>query len=149
MVQPRLPAARQGRWLTAALLLCCTPDGVLVGPAAMGRTGGGGRRAEHRPDQEWLSRSVQLVRDVYSPPAGVRRAADPHPFRAPVAAPECSGETAPDADLVPMRHPEGIGCSFGGVSYLANQDGIVRVPAEAVPHLRAHGFVLVQADREP
>ena len=68
---------------------------------------------------------------------------------APVAAPECSGETAPDADLVPMRHPEGIGCSFGGISYLANQGGIVRVPAEAVSHLRPHGFVVVQADREP
>ena len=58
-------------------------------------------------------------------PAEVR-AGDPHPFRAPVAAPECSGETAPDADLVPMRHPEGIGCSFGGICYLANQGGIVR-----------------------
>jgi hypothetical protein len=90
-----------------------------------------------------------LVRDEDSPPAGVRRSVDPHPFRAPVAAPECPGEAAPDADLVPMRHPEGIGCSFGGISYHVDQGGVVRVPAEAVPHLRAHGFVVVQADREP
>ena len=86
--------------------------------------------------------------DGDTPPADVR-AADPHPFRVPVAAPKCSGETAPDADLVPMRHPEGIGCSFGSISYHADQGGVVRVPAEAVPHLRAHGFVVVQADPEP
>ena len=55
-----------------------------------------------------------LTRRPPPPPAGVRRAADPYSFRAPVAALECSGETAPDADVVPMRHPEGIGCSFGG-----------------------------------
>ena len=90
-----------------------------------------------------------LVRDVNSPPADVRRDADPHSCRAPVAAPECSGETAPDADVVPMRHPEGIGCSFGGISYHADQGGVVRVPAEAVPNLLAHGFVVVQADPEP
>ena len=115
----------------------------------MGRTGGVGRRAEHRSDQEWLSASVHACeRCELAPRAVVRRAADPYSFRAPVAALECSGETAPDADVVPMRHPEGIGCSFGGISYHADQGGVVRVAAEAVPHLRAHGFVVVQADRK-
>ncbi|MBV9201904.1 MAG: hypothetical protein JOY83_19660 [Alphaproteobacteria bacterium] len=49
----------------------------------------------------------------------------------------------------PAAGPEGIGCSFGSISYHADEGGFVRVPAEAVPHLRAHGFVVVQADREP
>jgi hypothetical protein len=77
--------------------------------------------------------------------AGRSPAADPHPARAPVAAPERSGKAAPDVDLVLMRHPEGIGCSFGGISYYADQSGVVQVPAEAVSHLLSHGFVVIAA----
>ena len=85
-----------------------------------------------------------LVRDRDSLPAAPQ-AADPHPARAPVAAPEGSGKAAPDVDLVPMRHPEGIGCSFGGISYYADQSGVVQVPADAVSHLLPHGFVVIAA----
>jgi hypothetical protein len=80
-----------------------------------------------------------LVRDRESPPAA------PQPARAPVAAPERSGKAAPDVDLVLMRHPEGIGCSFGGTSYYADQSGVVHVPAEAVSHLLPHVFVVIAA----
>lgn len=42
--------------------------------------------------------------------------------------------------MVRLRHPEGSGCSFGGVSYAADQDGSVLVPAGAAAHLAHHGF---------
>ena len=49
--------------------------------------------------------------------------------------------------VVPMRHPEGVGCSFGGRQYEPGAEGIVLVPIEAVSHLLGHGFVPVEGGR--
>lgn len=42
--------------------------------------------------------------------------------------------------LVQVRGAPGSGCTVGGVSYNAGDDGLVSVPAYAVADLAAHGF---------
>jgi hypothetical protein len=45
------------------------------------------------------------------------------------------------AGMVRLAHPNGIGCSYGGVSYEPDEEGHVLVPAGAPAELAAHGFV--------
>jgi hypothetical protein len=52
---------------------------------------------------------------------------------------------AHDDGTVPMRHPEGIGCSVGGVECAPDANGVVMVPSGAVASLAAHGFMAVDA----
>jgi hypothetical protein len=52
------------------------------------------------------------------------------------------------AGLIYLAHPDGVGCSFGGVSYSPDDKGRVTVPIVAVTALAAHGFV-VPADPTP
>ena len=49
------------------------------------------------------------------------------------------------AGMIKVSHPDGVGCSFGGVTYDADAKGVVAVPAEAVSALAAHGFKPVEA----
>lgn len=39
-----------------------------------------------------------------------------------------------------LRHPDGSGCSWGGVSYEPDKKGLVTVPTAAVDDLASHGF---------
>jgi len=39
-----------------------------------------------------------------------------------------------------LRHPDGTGCSWGGVEYEADGEGVVTVPLTAIADLAAHGF---------
>ncbi len=60
----------------------------------------------------------------------------------------------PPAGMVHMAHPQGVGCSWGGVTYEPDADGIVTVPAAAGADLASHGFgaapaVAEQAVAEP
>lgn len=52
----------------------------------------------------------------------------------------------PPIPIMRMRHPEGGGFSFSGRRFEADARGVVRVPLEAVLHLRAHGFVPVEEE---
>jgi hypothetical protein len=52
------------------------------------------------------------------------------------------------ADAVPhgmaaILGPEGASCSFEGVKYEADEDGLFVVPIRAVTPLAAHGFVAI------
>jgi hypothetical protein len=42
-----------------------------------------------------------------------------------------------------MRHADARTCSVGGEVFVADRDGVFRVPPEAVEVLRGHGFVPV------
>lgn len=45
--------------------------------------------------------------------------------------------------MVRVRNPSSSGCSWGGFSYEADEDGVVTVPVVAEPDLAAHGFARV------
>jgi hypothetical protein len=47
-------------------------------------------------------------------------------------------------DHVRVAHDDATGLSFGGVSYERHEDGSFHVPAHAVAHLVAHGFVALE-----
>ena len=51
------------------------------------------------------------------------------------------------AGMVLLRHPETIGCSFGGISYKPDESGNVLVPAGATGELDTHGFFVVPDDQ--
>jgi hypothetical protein len=61
---------------------------------------------------------------------------------------EIEEEEPVPAGLIYLAHPDGVGCSFGGVSYAPDDKGRVTVPIVAVTALAAHGFV-VPADPAP
>lgn len=44
---------------------------------------------------------------------------------------------------VKMTHPEKIGATWGGATYAANKQGVVKVPVAASEDLRSHGFEIV------
>ena len=54
---------------------------------------------------------------------------------------EEAGPTAPEGSVL-LYHPEGLGCSFGGVSYEPDDNGAVSVPAHAAKDLVTHGFTV-------
>lgn len=43
--------------------------------------------------------------------------------------------------MVAIIGPDGASCSFAGVSYEPDEDGVLIVPVAAVHHLASHGFV--------
>ena len=49
--------------------------------------------------------------------------------------------------LVPLRHPEGSACSWGGQTY-EHKNGVVFVPCAAVVDLLDHGFEAVEGHVE-
>ena len=49
---------------------------------------------------------------------------------------------------VALRHIEARACSFGGRVFMADEDGVFRVPPEAVEALRDHGFAPVDEKAE-
>lgn len=51
--------------------------------------------------------------------------------------------TRPDG-LVPVRHADARSCSIAGQVFVADAEGLFRVPAEAVAALKGHGFVPVE-----
>lgn len=53
-------------------------------------------------------------------------------------------ETEPSAEFAALKHPEGVGCSFAGVSYEPDDKGVVHVPHAAVADLASHGFAPVE-----
>jgi hypothetical protein len=55
---------------------------------------------------------------------------------------EIEDEPPVPAGLIYLAHPEGVGCSFGGVSYEPDDKGRVTVPIVAVSALGAHGFAI-------
>ena len=49
------------------------------------------------------------------------------------------GAPAPQGHIA-LIHPQSIGCSWGGVSYAPDVNGVVIVPSAAAGDLLAHGF---------
>ena len=45
------------------------------------------------------------------------------------------------AGFARLRNSAGTGCSWGGASFEPDEDGVISVPAEAVPDLQSHGFM--------
>jgi hypothetical protein len=52
-------------------------------------------------------------------------------------------ESSVSAGMVRLHHEDAAGCCYDGRRYLGDANGEVRVPAEAVLELQAHGFVPV------
>ena len=65
----------------------------------------------------------------------------PAAIKAPVAA---TPNDLPDG-WVYLRHPEGVGCGFGGAAIVPDQEGRIMAPLYAVGNFVPHGF-LVMAD---
>ena len=64
------------------------------------------------------------------------------------AVPKTTGDVV-SAGMLKLYHDSAAGCCYGGRQYPSDENGDVRVPAEAVSDLLAHGFVPVLQGATP
>lgn len=92
--------------------------------------------------------NAKLAEIQANPPADAgeapAKAAKKAPAAKKAAAPKPAAKASTDelkaAGAAYVAHPEGIGCSLGGVSLEPDGKGRVLVPLSAVEELQSHGF---------
>lgn len=97
-----------------------------------------GKGPSPKLDADALRAKIEDLKANGSEASGDAKAEAPAKKAAAKKAPKEPTPSAPGTAF--MRHPEGIGASYGGVSLEPQKDGKVLVPLQAVEELQAHGF---------
>jgi hypothetical protein len=99
-----------------------------------------GKNPSPKLDAEGVRAKIAEIQAGPPAPAGDADApADKAPAKPKAAKPRAE-PTASPVGTAYVRHPEKIGCSYGGVELEPDKEGKLLVPANAVEELRGHGF---------